>query len=129
MKTTLAAMLLMLSGAAALADPAAGLWKTAPGETGGYLHVDVAACGPAICGTIKSAFDAQGTQSGDYEHLGKPIIWDMAASGNGRYAGGKIWAPDTDKTYRSKIELAGATMKVSGCVGPICRSQTWTRVK
>jgi len=46
-----------------------------------------------------------------------------------KYSSGKIWAPDVDKTYRSKMALNGNTLKVSGCVGPICRSQNWTRVK
>ena len=52
----------------------------------------------------------------------------MAADGGGKYSGGKIWAPDRDKTYRSKMELSGDRLKVSGCVGPICRGQTWARV-
>lgn len=124
----LTAGMLGLAGGAALADPVAGLWKTQANEEGGYLHVNVSPCGAAMCGTIKAAFNAKGTQSSDYEHLGKRIIWDMGAAGNGKYADGRIWAPDTDKTYRSRMELAGSNLKVSGCIGPICRGQTWTRV-
>ena len=52
----------------------------------------------------------------------------LQAKGGGSYSGGKIWAPDTDKTYRSKMTLSGNALKVSGCVGPICRGQTWTRL-
>jgi uncharacterized protein (DUF2147 family) len=26
------------------------------------------------------------------------------------------------------MALSGNTLKVSGCVGPICRKQTWSRV-
>lgn len=116
---------------AALADPVDGTWKTAEGEEGGHLHVAIGACGSAICGTIQKAFDANGAPSGDYEHLGKRIIWDMTPEGNGTYGGGKIWAPDADKTYKSKMELSGNSLEVKGCVagGLICRGQVWTRVK
>ncbi|PJE38209.1 DUF2147 domain-containing protein [Pseudooceanicola lipolyticus] len=124
---TLAAAL----GGAALADPVDGTWKTAEGETGGYLHVTIGPCGAAICGTIAQAFDASGAASADYAHLGKKLIWDMTAEGGGAYSGGTIWAPDTDKTYRSKMALSGDALEVKGCVagGLICRGQTWTRIK
>ena len=121
----------MALAGAAQADPVAGLWKTAPGDTGGYLHVAMAPCGSAVCGTIKAAFDGSGAPYADYEHLGKQLVWDMAAEGSGAYGGGKIWAPDRDKTYASKMRLSGAALEVKGCVagGLICRGQTWTRVK
>lgn len=125
-----AALGLGLAGMAA-ADPVAGIWKTAEGEEGGYLHVGIAPCGSAICGTINTAFDANGNMSPDYEHLGKQIIWDMTADGGGSYSGGKIWAPDSNKTYSSKMSLNGDTLTVKGCVagGLICRGQDWTRFK
>ncbi|TMV07898.1 DUF2147 domain-containing protein [Ruegeria sediminis] len=115
----------------ALADPVEGLWKTAEGDEGGYLHVTIAPCGSAICGTIDNAFDAAGDESLDYEHLGKQIIWDMIPEGDGTYDKGKIWAPDSDKTYRSKMSLDGNALTVEGCVvgGLICRGQVWTRLE
>jgi uncharacterized protein (DUF2147 family) len=114
----------------AAADPVDGLWKTAPGDTGGYLHVTIEPCGSKICGTIKAAYKKDGSLSADYEHLGKKLIWDMSADGDGDYSGGKIWAPDTDKTYNSKMELSNGALVVKGCVagGLICRGQDWTRV-
>ena len=115
---------LALSAGAALADPVVGTWKSQPGETGGYIHVDIAPCSGKICGTITKVVGNDNTSI-----VGKPIIWDMANNGNGKYSGGKIWAPDNDKTYRSKMQLNGNALKVSGCVGPICRGQTWTRLK
>lgn len=124
-----AAFGLGLAGMAA-ADPVDGLWKTAPGDTGGYLHVSISPCGSAICGTIDSAFDAKGDQDLSYEHLGKQMIWDMVSDGDGTYSGGKIWAPDADKTYKSKMTLSGSKLEVKGCVagGLVCRGQDWTRV-
>lgn len=130
MKKLILATAFTALGTAALADPAAGVWKTEPGDTGGYLHVMVAPCGAAICGTIKEAYDKEGNVSADYEHKGKKMLWDMTAEGGGAYGGGKIWAPDSDKTYKSKMSLSGATLTVKGCVagGMICRGQDWTRV-
>ena len=124
----LGAALSAVAGLAA-ADPAAGTWKTEPGETGGYLHVKIAPCGDALCGTIDKAFEASGTAAGDYEHAGKRMLWDMVADGNGGYSGGQIWAPDADKTYKSKMQLSGDSLTVKGCVAIICRGQTWSRVE
>lgn len=128
-QTILAAAMILATTGVAMADPVEGLWKTQPGETGGYLHVQISACGAAICGTIKKAFDAQGASTGTYEHLGKKMLWDMTADGENYYSGGKIWAPDSDKTYRSKMTLSGSNLTVKGCVAVICRGQDWTRVK
>ncbi|MFA3918061.1 DUF2147 domain-containing protein [Ruegeria hyattellae] len=112
-------------------DPVDGLWKTQPGDTGGYLHVSIGPCGSAVCGTIDSAFSANGDQNVNYEHLGKQMIWDMVPEGSGKYGGGKIWDPESDKTYASKMTLSGSTLEVKGCVagGLVCRGQDWTRIR
>jgi len=116
----------------ASADPVDGTWKTQSDENGGYLHVLIAPCGSAICGTIAEAINKDGEVSSDYEHLGKKMLWDMTAQGQGAYGGGQIWAPDNGKTYRSKMELDGNKLTVKGCVagGLICRNGgIWSRVK
>ena len=77
---------------------------------------------------IRKAFNASG-QEIPSDNIGKRMIWDMQARGDGNYAKGKIWAPDRDKTYRSKMALSGRTLKVSGCVLGICRSQSWKKIK
>lgn len=123
MKITVLASLLALAPAFASADDIYGMWKSEPGESGGYIKVDIHACGAMICGTIK---EVVGNDNKDPE--GKAIIKNMKAGSNGRYSGGTIWAPDTDKTYRSKMSLSGNKLTVKGCVGPICRGQTWTRL-
>ncbi|MGR3615347.1 MAG: DUF2147 domain-containing protein [Paracoccaceae bacterium] len=124
-----AGLALGLAGAA-FAEPANGTWETEPGDTGGYLHVAIAPCGSALCGNIKAAYDKAGKEISDYEHKGKKMIWDMNADGDNYYSGGKIWAPDADKTYSSKMTLSGNKLTVKGCVagGLICRGQTWKRV-
>lgn len=126
MTTALAA--LALSAGAVLADPVEGIWKTQPGDDGNYAHVTISTCGSQICGTLGKGFDSAG-KTIDSPNIGKKMIWNMNADGGGSYSGGKIWAPDRDKTYNSKMSLSGNVLKVSGCVLGICRSQTWTRVK
>lgn len=125
MKRLIAAFI--LAAGPAMADPVLGVWQTQP-DDGAYAHVTMAPCGSAICGKITRTFNA----SGEYKspNLGKTLVIDMKPQGGGRYAG-QVWRPSNDKIYTGKIELAGDTLKLAGCVagGLICSSQTWARVK
>lgn len=111
----------------ASADPVLGMYQTQPGDTGSFAHVEIYQCDANICGVIRKAFDGSGKQIKS-DTVGKRMIWGMKPQGGGKYAKGKIWAPDRDKTYNSKMELAGSTLKVSGCVLGICRGQSWARL-
>ena len=43
---------------------------------------------------------------------------------------GEIYNPEDGKTYDSEMEVIDAdTVKVSGCVWFICKTQTWKRVE
>ena len=113
--------------APALADDVFGTWKTQRGANGGHLKVEISSCGSKICGKIQKV-----VLSDDKSSEGKMIIENMTADGNGKYSGGTIWAPDTDKTYISKMSLNGDVLKVTGCVA-VCtivtrRSQNWKRI-
>ena len=121
----MAAGLCLVAGMA-LADPVLGVWQTEV-DDGAYAHVTMAPCGPAIRGTLSRSFNA----AGEYKAatLGRQLVWDMQPDGKGGYGNGKIWQPSTDKIYRSKMTLEGNRLNVSGCVGPICKTQTWARVK
>ena len=127
-KKLAAAALAIALATPALADPVLGLYKTQPGDDGNYGHVELYQCGSEICGVIRAAFNGSG-QEIESQNIGKRMIWGMAAEGNGAYSGGKIWAPDRDKTYNSKMELSGRNLEVSGCVLVICRAQSWTKVQ
>lgn len=129
MRMILAAALILAAGAAA-ADPVEGTWKTKPDDNGNFGHVEIAPCGDKFCGTLVKSFDSSGAEMAS-DNIGKKIVWDMVAKGGGAYADGKVWAPDRDKTYNSKMQLSGDTLSVSGCVlgGIICRASAWTRVK
>jgi uncharacterized protein (DUF2147 family) len=128
-KLALAAAMSFLADAA-FADPVEGVWKTKPDDNGNFGHVQIAPCGAKLCGVLIKAFDGAGAEKAS-ENIGKQIVWDMVANGDGTYGGGKVWAPDRDKTYKSKMSLSGDTLSVSGCVlgGVICRASDWSRVK
>ncbi|CAN0593533.1 unnamed protein product [Ectocarpus sp. 12 AP-2014] len=126
-RLTLAALAIMIA-MPVFADPVLGLYKTQPGDDGKFGHVELYQCDASICGVIRKAFDASGKETSS-DNIGRRMIWDMKAQGDGAYGKGKIWAPDRDKTYSSKMELSGNALKVSGCVLGICRAQAWTRIK
>lgn len=129
MKTFLMAVALICAAGAALADPVEGIWKTKPDDNGHYGQVEIKPCGAAFCGTLIKAFDGSDKQI-DSPNIGKRIVWDMVAQGNGAYDSGKIWSPDRDKTYSSKMQLSAKGLQVKGCVLGICRDGgTWARVK
>lgn len=128
MKTLLiAAAATLIAGAALAADPVEGVWQTEP-DDGAFAQITITPCGAKLCGVISAAFNADGSPR-ESENVGKQIVWDMESSGDGRYNNGKIWRPSNGKTYKSKMALSGDDLKVSGCIGPICLGQNWSRVK
>lgn len=128
-KFALAAALAVFGTAAFAADPVEGTWKTKPDDNGNFGHVQIKPCGNAFCGTLVKAFDGSGTQI-ESPNVGRKIVWDMVAYGDGHYDDGKIYSPDRDKTYNSEMQLSGNSLTVRGCVLGICRDGgTWTRVK
>ena len=125
-----AAVFSAILAVAAVADLGFGTWKTIPDYNGNYGHIQVKQCGDTICGELIASFKGDGSNA-DPKHVGKNIVWNMKSKGNGKYGGGKIWAPDRDKTYISKMKLVdgGSGLKVKGCIAIICRDGgTWTRV-
>ena len=123
---TLAAML-ALAGTAAAADPVLGTWRTQPDDAGNFGLVELAPCAGKVCGTLVRTYGPSGAPIESLS-AGRQIVQGMSPNGGGAYSGGTIYAPDRDKTYRSKMALAGDRLEVSGCVGPFCRSQVWSRV-
>lgn len=118
-----------LATPALAADPLEGIWQTKPDDNGNYGHIQVAPCGAKLCGVLIKSFDSSGSVM-QSENVGKRIIWDMVPQGGGAYAKGKVWTPDRDKTYKSKMQMDGNGVAVSGCVLGICRDGgTWTRVQ
>lgn len=128
-KTILTAAAMLLIAGQALADPIYGIWRTPADDNGNSGHVQVEACGDLICGTLIKSFDASGNPM-ESANIGKQIIWNMKSKGNGKYGGGKVWSPDRDKVYNSKLVLDGNNLKVSGCILVVCRDGgTWERAE
>ena len=112
----------------AAADALYGTWKTSSDNKGNFGYIRFDGCGLKICGTLVKAFDVTGANA-DSDDIGKMIVWDMVAKGDGAYDGGRIWAADRDKTYRSKMVLDGDELRVKGCILMVCLDGgAWTRV-
>jgi uncharacterized protein (DUF2147 family) len=127
-KIAMTAAALMALATTAFADPLEGLWQTAQDDNGNFGHIQVAPCGAALCGTLVKSYDSSGAEM-ITENVGRQIISETVANGGGQYRG-KVWSPDRDKTYNSRLQLSGNTLAVSGCVLGICRDGgTWTRVQ
>lgn len=121
------ATLMALSANSVQAQSLSGVWRTAK-TTDGTLEIKMSRCGNKICGTIVGARNPDGTV-GTYPHIGRKMIWNMTANGAQRWSGGKLWDPRRDRTFSSKMELKGKTLKVSGCFLSICQAQTWQRIR
>lgn len=127
----LAAALVLATAPAFAQDPVEGLWQTARDDNGNFGHVEITPCPTGFCGVLVRAFDSGGAEV-QSPNVGRRIVWDMRAQGDGSYGRGRIWAPDRDKTYASKMALRGDRLSVSGCIlgGAICRDGgTWQRVR
>ena len=129
MKRLLAgAVALVLCAGAAAADPLEGIWQTAKDDNGNFGFVQVQPCGAQLCGTLVRSFDSTNAEI-DSPNIGRQIISETVAKGDGTYAG-KVYSPDRDKTYTSKLVLSGDQLAVSGCVLGICRNGgTWVRIR
>lgn len=61
--------------------------------------------------------------------LGSKMLWGFEEKSS-KWSGGRIYDAESGKDYKSKLErLEDGTLEVKGCVGPICQSQIWTKVK
>lgn len=119
----------IFTGTAALAaDPATGLWRTEPDRKDLTSLIRVSECGEALCGTIEKAFNPQGEEV-TTPNVGKRLFWDLKPQGDGAYADGTVYVPLMDVTATAKAELNGDRLEVTGCKGPVCDGQTWTRVR
>lgn len=126
MKITAIAAIFVFAAAAAQAQGISGVFRTQPNDQGQTGLVQFYACGAGFCGKLVRSFDKAGKEIAS-KNTGKNIVAGMIDKGNGKFSGGTIWDPGADKTYRSKMQLDGKTLNVSGCVAVFCRTQKWTR--
>jgi uncharacterized protein (DUF2147 family) len=137
---TIAAALLGVSlGTGFAADPM-GNWHTEEGKA----TVRIAACGPALCGTIISLKDANDPDTGKPKTdknntdstlrsrpmIGVLIVLGMKPSGTANKWSGQVYNAEDGKTYSGSLTLQDAnTIKLEGCIlgGLVCKASTWTR--
>ena len=127
---------LMAAGSAQAAGRAQGDWIT----QSGLGKVRITPCGPALCGAViwmKQPLDPEtGQPQKDGKNpdpalrnrpaIGLQIIKGMKPAGDGRWAGGTIYDPQTGRTYASKLTVnPDNTLKVEGCIAFVCQAQTW----
>lgn len=128
MKLLAVAGFLVLAATGAQADGISGIFQTQANDQGSVGMVEFYDCGGKSCGRLIKSYDKTGKQI-DSPHTGKNIVAGMTDDGNGKFSGGTIWDPGADKTYRSKMQLRGQSLNVSGCVAVFCRTQKWTKVQ
>lgn len=135
----LALALLMLAGPAGAENLGglAGDWRTVRHGA----HVVIGDCGDGTpCGHLVAIDPAVGggRTHDDKNHDpalrgrpldGLPILWGYAFE-DGRWREGRLYNPDTGQTFRSTLDLVDPDrLRVTGCWGPFCRTQTWTRIE
>ncbi len=60
--------------------------------------------------------------------IGVPIIWGLRRTEAG-WGGGRVYNPETGQTFRSSMQsISDRRLKVTGCWGPLCRSEIWVAV-
>lgn len=111
----------------AAADPLPGVWQTGPDGKDQVAHVVVERCTQAICGTIVRAFDAEGREI-TTPNVGKRVFWILHPVSEQRYEG-RAYVPAHDRAYDGALLLSGNRLTVQGCLGPVCMSQDWRRVR
>ena len=118
---------LLLLPTLAQADPVVGLWKTEPDKKNLVSHIAVSSCGAKICGKIMKAFDRSGKEVST-PNVGKTLFWYMQPTGGGKYSDGTVYLATLNIKARGSMELKGNAIRVTGCKGPACYGQTWTRL-
>ncbi|MBL8771177.1 MAG: DUF2147 domain-containing protein [Phenylobacterium sp.] len=131
----LAAVLALAATPAFAADPVEGEWMNPSGSG----KVRLAPCaGGRLCGNIvwlRNPADAKATDRANPDPnlrtrpiMGLLMMWGFKPAGPGKWTGGRIYDPNTGKTYDSKLTInANGTLKVEGCILMVCQAQTWRR--
>lgn len=118
-------------------DAVVGRWRT---ETKNGI-VEIQRCGQSICGRLVTSDHLRTNPTLKDVNNAKPDLRSrqlkdlQILSGfkfdGGAWSGGQIYNADDGKTYSAKVTASGPDqLKVRGCVFvPLCKTQTWTRVR
>ncbi len=110
-----------------------GRWQTEARDA----VVEIAPCGRNLCGRIVTflkpppgGVGQRDVNNPDAKLRSRKLLGLAVLSGftrDGDEWRGRIYDPKTGKDYRSVLEAHGNRLIVKGCIGPFCKSQTWTR--
>lgn len=136
-RATAFALALTAGVAHAAPAPVTGRWLT----TEGKALVEITPCGgggAALCGRIARVLKprpggpAVDSNNPDKALRTRPIQGLQILSGftaDGDKWKGRIYDPESGRTYRSELRREGGMLKVKGCFGPFCRTQDWTAAR
>jgi len=131
---TLCVALTPVSASAIAPADAFGVWATQDGDG----HVEIAPCGASACGTIIWGDRGSGprvdVKNPDTNLRSRPLlgmrILEGCRSSPAGWVNGRVYDPKTGNTYRSELlPQDNGALRVKGCLGPICRTETWRRVR
>jgi uncharacterized protein (DUF2147 family) len=123
--------------AAVQPDVVVGRWRT---EVRNGI-VEIIRCGPSICGRVvdsdglKANPNLQDVHNKDAAQRGRKVkglqILQGFAWKSGAWTGGTIYNADDGGTYKATVTPDGADrLRMKGCiVWPLCKTQTWTRLR
>jgi uncharacterized protein (DUF2147 family) len=128
----------MLAAAAAMSpDSAIGRWRT---QTRNGI-VEVERCGASICGKLVTSdglreepnrLDSNNKNPAlrGRRLMGLQILGGFTR-GDGEWSGGTIYNGEDGGTYKATVTPLDADhLRVKGCIiWPLCKSQTWTRIR
>ena len=121
----------------AVASDVTGVWRTS--EEGGKIAIE--RCGGSICGKILGGGAPQPGRSNTDEKNKNPALRNRPllgltimqgfSGGPQVWTGGTIYNPNDGGVYQATVKLAANdVLQVKGCVvAPLCKTQTWTRLK
>lgn len=132
-----AASAMLTAAGAASANDITGLWAT-DSDNG---RVQIYRCGEAICGKLIDADQIRANpEQTDFYNKNKAlrsrkvkgiVLFSGYTGGPSEWKGGQIYDPksgDTGRTGRIKL-VSDNALDVKGCLGPICRTKHWKRLK
>jgi uncharacterized protein (DUF2147 family) len=119
---------------AAVSSGIDGEWVT----QGHTALVSIGRCGANYCGEVEKILVRKPpipTKDGNNPNpalRNRPLVGIKLLTGfspaGGKWTGGRIYDPETGKSYRSVLRLnPDGSLKVSGCIAFFCQSQRWTR--
>ena len=66
----------------------------------------------------------------DRPMLGIQVLFDLEDQGGGQWEDGEVYNARDGDTYDAELEVIDAnTVKMSGCIWFVCKTETWTRVE